>query len=147
MPNARRILLAALLVLLALPAAADREAIRDVEATRYRAMVRNDFETLQVVLSDDLVYTHSNGRVDDKEALLGALQDGTLRYRKMELGKVDIRAWGDTGLVTGRVTMHVTVKAGEESRDLTLPARFTAVYRFGEEGWKLVNWQSTGIAE
>jgi len=147
MPNARRLLLAALLALLALPAAADPEAIRDVEAVRYRAMVQGDLETLDRVLADDLVYTHSNGRVDGKESLLGALRDGILDYRRMELGEVSIRAWGEAGVVTGMVTMHVSVKAGEETRDLTLPARFTAVYRYGETGWRLVSWQSTGTGE
>ena len=145
-PN--RALVAALLLLLvlAVPAAeATQQSLKQAEAQRFRAMAANDLEALKKILDDDLVYTHTNGRVDDKESFLANLESGALRYRKIELRGMDPVFWaGEAGMVTGKVILHV--EAGE--RQLTLPVRFTSVYRLGEDrAWHLLGWQSTVIPE
>jgi hypothetical protein len=47
---------------------ADR--VREIDQSRFRAMVANNLETLATVLADDLVYIHSDGEVDSKEEFL-----------------------------------------------------------------------------
>jgi uncharacterized protein (TIGR02246 family) len=120
-------------------AAGDEIAIQQVEALRYRAMVTGDLETLDRLLADDLVYTHSHGGVDDKASFLAALENGTVDYKRLAVDNVRIRVWEDAAVVTGGVKMLVA--AGGEDHDLT--SRFTAVYRFSDDRWQLVAWQST----
>ncbi len=129
----------------AAPAEATQQSLKNAEAQRFRAMVSNDLEALEQILDDDLVYTHTNGRVDDKESFLANLESGAVRYRKIELRGMDSVFWaGEAGMVTGKVILHV--EAGE--RRLTLPVRFTSVYRLGEDrAWHLLGWQSTVIPE
>jgi len=123
----------------AAPAAGDEIAIQQVEALRYRAMVTADVETLDHLLADDLVYTHSHGGVDDKASFLAALKDGSVDYKRLAVDGVRIRVWEDAAVVTGGIEMRVA--AGGEDHDLS--SRFTAVYRFSADHWQLVAWQST----
>jgi ketosteroid isomerase-like protein len=129
----------AVAVLAADPAAGDQIAIQQVEALRYRAMVTGDLDVLDRLLADDLVYTHSYGGVDDKETFLAKLDDGRVDYKRLAVDGVRIRVWEDAAVVTGGVRM--VVAAGGEDHDLD--ARFTAVYRFTDDRWQLVAWQST----
>jgi uncharacterized protein (TIGR02246 family) len=121
------------------PAGADQIAIQQVEALRYRAMVTGDLETLDRLLADDLVYTHSHGGVDDKESFLAALADGSVDYKRLAVDSVRIQVWNDAAVVTGGVEM--VVAAGGKEHDLS--SRFTAVYRFAGDRWQLAAWQST----
>jgi|GEM_PF-1324501 len=129
----------------AAPAEATQRSLKEAEARRFRAMVTNDLEALKLILDDELVYTHTNGRIDDKESFLANLESGAVRYRKIELRGMDSVFWaGEAGMVTGKAILHV--EAGE--RQLTLPVRFTSVYRLGEDrAWHLLGWQSTVIPE
>lgn len=55
----------------------DLEAeIRTLEDRRYRAMLDGDVATLRDLLSDRLLYTHSDGRVDSKDDYLATLEGG-----------------------------------------------------------------------
>lgn len=43
--------------------------IKTLEDRRYKAMLNNDVATLDQLLSDKLVYTHSNGQRDTKGSI------------------------------------------------------------------------------
>ena len=118
---------------------ADR--VREVDQSRFRAMVANDLETLAAVLADNLVYIHSDGKVDSKEEFLQLLRGGSLRYRSIEPTEVRVRTDGNMAVVTGRAKMAVTT--GGSDRDFEI--RYTAVYRARSDHWQLVSWQSTRI--
>ena len=120
---------------------ADR--VREIDQSRFRAMVADDLKTLAAVLADDLVYIHSDGDVDSKEEFLQRLRSGSLRYRSIEPTDVRLRTYGNTAVVTGRAKMAVT--RGGSDRDFEI--RYTAVYRARSNHWQLVSWQSTRIQQ
>ena len=43
----------------------------DLDKKRMTAMAQKDIPTLNRVLSDDLIYTHSSARLDTKQSLIG----------------------------------------------------------------------------
>jgi uncharacterized protein (TIGR02246 family) len=119
--------------------AAAVEEVRQVEARRYDAMVRGDLAALGELLAEDLTYTHSHGGVETKEQFLANLESGALRYRSISTDAVAIRVYGEAAVVTGAAVLEVTVGG----REVTAPARFTAVYARADGRWRLVAWQST----
>lgn len=122
---------------------AAREDVRDVNGTRFRAMVQNDLEHLAALLAEDLVYVHTDGAVESKAEFLQRLRSGALRYRSIEPTDVRVRTFGKTAVVTGRSQMAVTIAGA----DRELAIRYTAVYVVRGDRWLLVSWQSTRIQE
>ena len=115
--------------------------MREIDQSRFRAMIANDLETLAAVLADDLVYIHSDGDVDSKEEFLQRLRSGSLRYRSIEPRDVLVRTFGHTAVVTGRSRMAVTNAGADREFEIL----YTAVYVVRGNSWQLVSWQSTRI--
>jgi ketosteroid isomerase-like protein/catechol 2,3-dioxygenase-like lactoylglutathione lyase family enzyme len=119
---------------------ADR--VREVDRTRFRAMVENDIEHLDTLLADDLVYVHTTGDVESKPEFLQRLRSGSLRYRSIEPKDVRVRTYGNTAVVTGRSHVAVTNRGADRELDML----YTAVYTANGGRWQLASWQSTTLA-
>lgn len=115
--------------------------IHDLENARYRAMVSSDITTLDQVLADDLIYTHSSGAVDDKAKYLESIRSGTLRYLSAERQQDSVRVYGDVVIVQGRMKAHIVASGVERQLDNV----FTCVWAKKPQGWRMVNWASTPI--
>jgi ketosteroid isomerase-like protein len=115
----------------------EEAAVRAVEERRVKALVDDDFATLESIFGDDLHYTHSSAVVDDKASFMTALRTGKTKYESVERGPAVVRIYGDTALLTG------TAVVGLRGRAEKLSLRYTLLYvkRAGE--WKMVAWQST----
>ncbi len=56
--------------------AANGQTIIDLDRKRMQAMAKKDIATLESVLADDLIYTHSSARLDTKRSLIDAMVSG-----------------------------------------------------------------------
>ena len=54
----------------------NRQMIIDLDKKRMTAMAQKDVATLNTLLADDLVYTHSSARLDTKQSLIGDMEFG-----------------------------------------------------------------------
>lgn len=135
------LLLATLFILPSLAIADAREDVLAADARRFAAMVGGDLATLEGLLTEDLIYTHSNGLVETRAQLLESLRSGKLRYLAAERSGETVRLHGDTAIVTGQADLKVSA----QERELTLTVRFTEVWVKSGGGWKLAAWQSTRI--
>ena len=97
------------------------DEVRKVEQRRVEALTSRDYATLEKLLGDDLTYTHSNGRFENKTQFLNSLRSGDLEYRLMQHADVQVRPYGDTAVMTGRSRLKVISKA----HHLEVPIRFT----------------------
>jgi ketosteroid isomerase-like protein len=128
----------------AAPAGADAAAaalVRALEVTRLERLVAGDYDGLADLLADDLVYTHSNARVDTKESYLAPLRAGTTRYVEYDPSELTVRVHGTTAILVGRAQMRALVSGEERRNDL----RFTNVWLFRDGRWRMVAWQSTRL--
>jgi uncharacterized protein (TIGR02246 family) len=133
-------LAAVLLAAVAQPALAqspDEAAVRAVEDRRIKALVEDDFATLDAIFADDLHYTHSSTVVDDKASYMAALRTGKTKYETIDREPARVRIYGDTALMTG------TAVVGLKGRAEKLPLRYTLVYVRQAGQWRMVAWQST----
>lgn len=119
------------------------QMVIDLDKKRMDATVSKDFATLNALLSDTLIYTHSNARVDTKQSLIGALESGATVYTSIEPSEVKAQDLGTAVVLTGVVRIGVMVNGTPNS----LVLRFTDVYANQDGQWKMVTWQSTRIPE
>jgi hypothetical protein len=122
----------------------EKEVLR-VENQRIQAVLRRDTAALEQLLADELVYTHSTGRVDSKAQFIHSIESGDLNYLAMKHSNFDARVYGDVAVLTGRSAVKVkSPHTGNQTADLDL--RFLNVYAKRRGQWQQVAWQSTRIA-
>ena len=119
----------------------DAGGIRRLEDQRYRAMCEGDVATLEKLLADSLVYTHSYGGSDGKASYLDGVRAKKWLYRKIERPKESIQLHGDCAVVTG----HVRIELIADGKPKTLNSAYTNVWINGPQGWQMVAWQSTPL--
>ena len=118
-----------------------RDTIRLLESRRYRAMCEADAKTLEELLADSLVYTHSYGGADTKASYLDGIRSKKWVYQEVERPIEDIQVHGDCAIVTGQVRIQL-LSGGQPKK---LNSRFTNVWVKGRQGWQMVAWQSTPL--
>jgi ketosteroid isomerase-like protein len=119
------------------------QKIIDLDKRRMHAMAQKDIATLNALLSDDLVYTHSSARLDTKKSLIGAMTSGTTVYTAVEPADVKAQDLGDVVVLTGLARIRVT----SNGNPINLNVRFTDVYANKGGQWQMVAWQSTRLPE
>ena len=119
------------------------QMIIELDRKRMVAMAEKDVDTLNAVLADDLVYTHSSARLDTKQSLIGAMQSGATVYSSVEPSDVVAQDCGDAVVLTGVARISVT-SGGKPNK---FGVRFTDVYAKRNGQWQMVTWQSTRLPE
>lgn len=115
--------------------------IVELDKKRMQAMATKDFATLEEVLGDDLVYTHSTARLDTKQSLIDNMKSGSTVYTSFEPSEVAAQEFGDTVVLTG-VAHATVVSSGTPS---AFGVRFTDVYTRRGGLWQMVAWHSTKL--
>jgi ketosteroid isomerase-like protein len=121
----------------------NRQMIIDLDKKRMTAMAQKDVATLNALLADDLVYTHSTARLDTKQSLIGNMEAGTTVYTAVEPSDVKAQDLGDSVVLTG--SCRISVMSG--GRPNSFGVRFTDVYANKGGRWQMVAWQSTRLPE
>lgn len=121
-----------------------QRTITESEDMRFRAQVKQDTATLKRIISDELVYIHSNALTETKRDFINSVKSGKITYQAMqpEAGR-SIRRYGKTGISNG----VVRVSGLYQGRNFDLRLKYTAVYHKKRGKWLLVSWQSTGIED
>jgi ketosteroid isomerase-like protein len=123
--------------------AGNGQAIIDLDKQRMTAMAQKDIATLNELLADELVYTHSSARLDTKQSLIGAMQSGATVYTAVEPSDVQAQDFGDVVVLTGSCRIQVT-SGGKPN---AFGVRFTDVYANKSGKWQMVTWQSTRLPD
>ena len=72
------------------------DEIIELENQRIAAMIGGDEATLDAVLADELIYTHSTARVYTKAEILGTVTPGRTRYVAFDRTDVNCRDYWST---------------------------------------------------
>ena len=119
------------------------DEVRAAQATRIEATLNADVEELDKSYADDLVYAHSDGRVDDRGLLLASIGSGNVDYKKIDIVEQGIRVYGDVAVITGSADFYVV--AGNQVNEMTLS--FTSVYVLNDGRWQFASWHSSRVAD
>jgi ketosteroid isomerase-like protein len=121
--------------------AGNGQTVIDLDKKRMQAMAAKDIATLQSLLADDLVYTHSSARLDTKQSLIVGMTSGSTVYTSVEPSDVKAQDFGDTVVLTGVCQIKVTANGTPNA----FGVRFTDVYARRNGRWQMVTWQSTRL--
>jgi len=119
------------------------EMVIDLDKKRMQAMGEKDLGTLEALLADDLIYTHSSARVDTKQSLIANMKSGTTVYSSIEPSQVKAQDLGDAVVLTG----VAWVKVFSRGKELDFGVRFTDAYAKRNGRWQMVMWQSTRLPD
>ena len=123
---------------------ANNEAmVIDLDKKRMQAMAAKDIATLDALLADDLVYTHSSARLDTKHSLIANMKSGATVYSAVEPSELRAQDLGDAVILTG----VARVKVSSNGKDLDFRVRFTDAYAKRSGRWQMVTWQSTRLPD
>ena len=123
--------------------AGNGQTIIELDKKRMTAMAQKDLKTLNELIADDLIYTHSTARLDTKQSLIGNMEAGSTVYTSMVPSDVKAQDLGDTVVLTG--SCRIGVNSG--GRPNSFSVRFTDIYANKGGRWQMVTWQSTRIPE
>ena len=119
------------------------QMIIELDKKRMNAMAEKDIATLNALISDNLVYTHSSARLDTKQSLIGAMESGATVYTSVEPSNVEAQDLGTAVVLTGEARISVTTGG----KDLNFGVRFTDVYVNNNGQWQMSAWQSTRMPD
>ena len=123
--------------------AGNAQTIIELDKKRMTAMAQKDIATLNELLADDLVYTHSSARLDTKESLIGAMESGKTVYSAVVPSEVKAQDCGEAVVLTG--IARISVNSGGNA--MNFGVRFTDVYARRGGRWQMVTWQSTRLPD
>jgi ketosteroid isomerase-like protein len=107
----------------------------------FRALLDEDYNTLNNILSDDFSIVSFNGQQIDRATLSGAVAQGYLTIETGMLSGVRTRTYGNVGIVTG----IWNVKGKLESSSFQNQVAYTVVSVKNAGIWKVVNVQLTPV--
>jgi hypothetical protein len=119
------------------------QMIIELDRKRMTAMAEKDIATLNALISDDLIYTHSSARLDTKQSLIGNMESGATVYNSVEPSEVKAQDLGSAVVLTGVARIRVT-SGGKPN---AFGVRFTDVYANKGGKWQMVTWQSTRLPD
>jgi len=117
------------------------QEVRSADDARARAMIEADYDALERLLGDGLVYTHGNATSDGKAGYMNNLRSGKVRYLAVHQDNVTIKVYGNAAVMHGNVQLH-TRRDGAERH---LHNAFMNVWVKGSGGWQMVAWASTPL--
>jgi hypothetical protein len=118
-----------------------KEKLEQIERQRFEAMVNKDFGFLEKVLSEDLIYTHSNGLQETKTELIKNIQTGKLVYRSISPEQINVRLFKKCAVLNGIINVNVVL----DGRDVNIRLRYLNTYIRQKGDWRLVAWQSARL--
>jgi ketosteroid isomerase-like protein len=119
--------------------AGNGDMVIELDRKRMTAMAQKDIATLNELISDDLVYTHSSARLDTKQSLIGNMESGSTVYTSVVPSDVKAQDFGDAVVLNG----HCRISVNSGGNAMNFGVRFTDVYARRNGKWQMVAWQST----
>ena len=124
-------------------ASVDESAVRHADQRRIQATISGDATELSELLSDDLLYAYSDGRVQTKAQFIAALASHQLKYVSADPEDVKYQSIASgAAVLSGRARLVVDAK----DQRVTFTLRFLAVWREEAGHWRLVAYQSSPLS-
>jgi len=128
-----------------LPAPTDstREAILRLEQEWQDALIAADVAALDRLYAETMIYTHSNGSVDDKKSYIESLRSGKAKYQSMTRDEINVQIFGNAAIVT----CHWRVNSVSGDKVNNTNARYLHFYTKQNGKWRMVAHQATRIIQ
>jgi ketosteroid isomerase-like protein len=134
------------------PVAPAQREIRELEAQFARAVVEGDHAFYERVLADDFTHTSHTGVFKTRTEFLAENKfaekepsgTGRTRYDAYDVDDLAVRIYGDTAVVTGRLSPKGRTAQGQP---ITGQYRYLRVWVKRQGRWQVVAFEGTRIAQ
>jgi ketosteroid isomerase-like protein len=121
-----------------------KNTLLQIEREIGRANLDCDYRYFDRVEAEEFIFTDSAGGVTSKKEDLAGEKDCHKSDGTYDVDETDVRLYGDTAVVTGRVTI---TRKNKEDKLLVRRSRFTDVFVWRDKRWQLVAGHSSRIPE
>jgi len=111
------------------------------EITRFKAMIDKDSSVLDLLIHEDLVYSHSNGLVESKTKYIHSIMSGYIEFQKINNEDFKLRIYENLALTNG----IIKVMGAIDKKPFDIRLLYSAVYLKVHNKFQLLNWQSTKL--
>ena len=120
----------------------DRLIVGKLDHEFQAAVKVNDAKTMDRILGKDMILVLGNGTINTREELLQEARDRAISYQAQDEdpGTQTVRVWGDTAVVTARLWIKGTSRAGGA---IDRRLWFSDTYVRTPEGWRYVFGQAS----
>jgi hypothetical protein len=122
--------------------------LKSLDKQRFTAQIQKDSLTLNRLMADDLLYTHSSGVVETKKQFIHSVASGRWNYQAIEADSVTVRFYGPVAILTGRARVTLLVN----SQPTTVIMVYTDVWHeqpaargAASPRWQLVSWGASRL--
>lgn len=121
-----------------------RHQIEHLEDAWRSAVLHNNINAMDGLLSEDYMAISPNGILQSKEQTLANLRAGAVHFTSLDLSDRKIRLYGTTALVTSRAEVTGNGPDGALSGSY----RYTRVYvRDAKGSWRIVSFEASKIRQ
>lgn len=121
--------------LVAMSQPAQEQHVLDLSKKKFQWMVTMQFDSLQAVLDDRMMFIHSNGWLETKTEFIHDIRSGKLRYKSIDVIEATARVYPGSAIIIGRGKFVVTL----DGKDLQLELKYTEVYIQQNGKWLLAS--------
>jgi hypothetical protein len=120
----------------------EKDALAAVDGWR-QGMLHKDKAQLERVLSDALIFGHSDGHTQTKAELIDSVMSGKTNIDAMEFSDTVVRVFGNSAIVRCRIDL---TSSGNGKSSMAHVNVLHVLIR-GPQGWQLVARQATKLAQ
>jgi hypothetical protein len=121
--------------------AQDEKGLQLAAADFHSALIAKDTAKLKNILSEKLVYGHSNGWKENRQEMINNLYNGTIQYLKIQSANEQVTIEGNTGCI--RATLDIDVIM--EGKTLPFKLHGLQVWVWKNKKWQLLSRQSVKL--
>lgn len=117
------------------------QALLDLSKKKFGWMIRMQYDSLESVLDDRLLFVHSNGWTETKQELIQDIKSSKLRYTNIQVLESSVRIYPATAIVTGKGKFNVLL----DGSPLEINLFYTEVYVLKNDKWQLASRHSNRL--
>ncbi|MFZ2905518.1 MAG: nuclear transport factor 2 family protein [Cyclobacteriaceae bacterium] len=114
------------------------ETVLGLSKDKFGWMIRMQYDSLEAMLDDRLVFVHSNGWVENKQEIIEDIKSGKLRYVEINVTEASARIYQAMAIVNGKGVFKVLL----DEKPLEIALSYTEVYVQQKGKWLLASRHS-----
>lgn len=119
----------------ALAAQSEATKVDALHKQKFEWLITTNIDSIAYLLGDKVSYIHSNGWLQNREAVLNDMKNGKLQYKNIVVEESSVNLVEQTAIVTGKGTFVGKVN----DIDFSLKLLYTEVYVKVNNRWKLIS--------
>jgi hypothetical protein len=113
----------------------EEEELLKLNGQKFGWLINKQYDSLNRLLDDQLLYIHSSGMTETKNELIENLKTGKLSYTKVDHEGLRARIFNDTGIITGKAIFTGAL----DGKPFETHLYYTEVYVKVKKQWKLAS--------